>query len=1292
MRRIYWGVALLMLGVAGLHAQTLTTTVGAGNGLQARALPARDAGQVGLVTLRGNTRPEANAKNDRGRVSDDLILNHMMLQLRRSPEQEQALQQFINDTHDHTSPLFHHWITATEFGQRYGVPPADVARVTDWLESQGFKVNLVYPNRMVIDFTGSAGQIRQAFHTEIHHLLVNGEAHIANMSDPQIPAELASTVAGVVSLNDFRPHSTLKRHANYTVGNGAYTLVPADLWTIYNFNPAFAKGFSGQGQTIVVVEDTDLYSAQDWSNYRSAFGLTSAYPSGTLTQVNPPPTSNCTDPGVVSGLDGPDGEAALDVEMATAGAPSATIELASCADTETNPGIFIALYNLLNGGTPPAIVSISYDTSESLLGAASNESISSLYKQAVTEGVSLFVSAGDSGAGVSDRDLKDKYYAQFGITVSGFTSTPYNVSVGGTDFADSYEGTNGTYWNASNAANYGSALSYIPEIPWNDSCASLLRADYFGFPSTYGSGGLCYEAEYDLVNSTGNYGEYLNIGAGSGGPSGCATGAPDPYTLGVVSGACAGYPKPSWQSGLIGNPSDGVRDIPDVSLFASDGSWGHAYIICFSDPNNNGASCSGAPNTWVTVGGTSASTPVWAAIQSLANQASGSRWGNPNPEYYSRAAAEYGADGTTSCNSALGNDVASNCIFYDVTQGDNDVPCNGMNCYLPSGTYLTGYVPIGVLSAAGQPLTSVFVTDLGSGYTGNLTCTLSGGGGMGATCSAMATGVVTAVGLVNGGSGYTSQPSCTLTGGGGTGAGCEVTQATGGVLSDIVLTAYGSGYTSVPTCTISGGNGAGATCAATEGPGISATLTAPGSGYTSLPDCVLSGGGGTGGACSVLALNSSATYQPAFGAATGWDFATGIGTVNVSNLVASFILVSVAGVSPPSLTFSNQPEGTTSASQPVTLFNTGNAALTITNIVISPNFGETDNCAGSVAASGSCTINVTFKPTATGTLEGTLTITDNSNGEVGSTQTVDLTGTGVAAAPVAGVSPGSLTFSNQGVGTTSASLPVTLSNTGNVALTITNINTSANFAPTNNCAGSVAASGSCTINVTFTPTATGTLAGTLTITDNSNGVAGSTQSVALSGTGQDFSFAAASGSPTSVTVAPGSPAGYTLSVAGEGAFNQSVSFTCTGAPSEATCTVSPNPVTAGSSATNVTVSVTTTAPSLSVPRSRPLPPAAPLSPGLRGLLLLALVLALMAWAIGRRNQPGGSRWRATLVPLAAGLLLTLALAAGCGGGSSSNVTHNPGTPAGTYTLTVTGTAGSGSSAWSHTVTLTLTVS
>jgi hypothetical protein len=397
-------------------------------------------------------------------------------------------------------------------------------------------------------------------------------------------------------------------------------------------------------------------------------------------------------------------------------------------------------------------------------------------------------------------------------------------------------------------------------------------------------------------------------------------------------------------------------------------------------------------------------------------------------------------------------------------------------------------------------------------------------------------------------------------------------------------------------------------------------------------------------------------------------------------------LAPLVSLSTTSLSFAGQTVSTPSPPQTLTLTNTGAGALTPLTITTSGDFAQTNTCAGSVAAGAGCEISVTFTPTAVGNRTGALTLTDNASN---SPQTVSLSGTGLG--PTANLSASSLTFASQLVGTASSSQPVTLSNTGAAALAITNIATSANFAQTNNCGSSVAVGGSCTINVTFSPTAGGPLTGTLTITDNSNGAAGSTQSVALSGTGQDFIVVAPFGSPTSTTVAPGQTATYTLSVGGEGGFNQSVSFTCTGAPSEATCTVSPSTLTPGSSAVNITVNVTTTAPSASAPRSRPLPPVPPLSPGLRGLLMLALALTAMAWAMGRRKQLGVSRWRSTLVPLASGLLLALALA-GCGGSSVSTPPPNPGTPAGTYTLTVTSTAGSGSSALSHSMTLTLTVS
>src|SRR3954452_19765310 len=286
------------------------------------------------TTLRGNTRASANPANDRGRVSDALDMDHMLLQLQRPAEAEQSLQRYLGELTDQASPNYHQWLTPAQFGEHFGPSPSDVTAVSDWLQAQGFTVNRIYPNNVLIDFSGTAGQVRQAFRTEIHRLDVGGESHIAHMIDPDIPPSLAPAIAVVVSMHNFMPHPMKRARPAYTfpVGSGSrQVVVPADLATIYNLNPLYTSGVAGQDQTIAVIENTNVYDQADWTTFRKKFGL-SVYKSGSFTQVHP---GSCTVPGVVGGNDG---EAILDAEWASAAAPAAAIQLASCRDTRTTFG------------------------------------------------------------------------------------------------------------------------------------------------------------------------------------------------------------------------------------------------------------------------------------------------------------------------------------------------------------------------------------------------------------------------------------------------------------------------------------------------------------------------------------------------------------------------------------------------------------------------------------------------------------------------------------------------------------------------------------------------------------------------------------------------------------------------------------------------------------------------------------------------------------------------------------------------------------------------------------------
>ena len=825
---------LRTLGVAGIAFAALTFVAAdrftihprtADIGQRARILLTKGIDDDKLVTLHGNTRPEArDRRNDRGRVDDDFPMEHMLLQLRRPAELEQKFEDFIEQLTDKSSPNFRAWLMPPEQGQLYGPSQADLDTLQTWLESHGFTVNYIYPTGMVMDISGTAGTINAAFHTEIHHLDVRGQAHYANMTDPSIPAALAPLVVGVVSMHDFKPQAMNKPRLDYTFagcGGSCYALSPAEFEVIYNVNPLFRLGINGSGQTIVLVEDSNTYGT-DVATYRNKF--LSKY-TGTVTTIHPSGSNACLDPGT----NADDGEADLDAEVASAIAPNATIEIASCSNTATFGGL-IAIENLLATGTPPAIISMSYGECEAFNGATSNAAFNAAFQTGAAAGVSIFVSAGDSGASTCAPLYGATIdHARPGVGVTGWGETIYNVSVGGTDFEDTYNALKGspaipvsTYWYSTNTSTASSVKSYIPEIPWNDSCAGYLLYNFAGRATGYGSSGLCASSN-------------RSIAAGGGGPSSCATGGGglDQTGFAVVDGTCTGYQKPSWQSGIFGNPADGVRDVPDVSLFAANGLWGHYVIVCYSDTANGGTSCAGAPSTWSGFGGTSVAAPVMASIQALVNEEWGIRVGNPNPTYYSIAKTEFGSSGNSGCysiNQPAPRGLSSTCVFYDITQGDTDVDCryyptnnnnsDGVGCFRPSGTY-------GALST-----------------------------------QALNTGTVTA-----GGSGYTSAPKCTIS-----------------APSNL-------GKYLAPNGTVLWAGGTQATCTATINTithvvtGV--TISAGGSGYVGGASCTLTGGGGTGATCSVSPVMGTiaSAYQPAYGATSGWDFATGIGSVNAYNLV-----------------------------------------------------------------------------------------------------------------------------------------------------------------------------------------------------------------------------------------------------------------------------------------------------------------------------------------------------------------------------------------------------------------------
>jgi pseudomonalisin len=488
---------LLLLASLTLSAQAPRST---GNLLSGspRARVINDVDDTQLAVLGGNQHPLARPENLIGNVPANFRMERMMLALRPDPTQQAALDQLVAAQHDPASPYFHQWLTPEDFGQRFGVAEADLQTVVRWLESHGMQVEEVTNGRRLILFSGTAGQVAQAFHTQIRRYQVNGEIHFANSSDPQIPQALASVIVGPVSLHDFQSAST---HAslgvpapNYTGGSSSHYLAPADLATIYDVTPLYSAGLDGSGQTIAIVGRTNIHLS-DVRSFRSMFGLPANDPQIIL---------NGADPGIVSS--GEETEAILDVEWSGAVAKNATIKFVVSPSTSTD-GVSLSAQYIVNHNLAP-VMSTSFGLCEAYEGTSGNAFFNSLWQQAAAEGITSFISSGDSGAAGCDGGGSSAGHA---TGVNGLCSSPYSVCVGGTQLSDT--ANPGLYWRSANASgSQASAISYVPEVVWNESAG----------------GGLW---------------------SGGGGAS-------------IV------YPKPSWQTGP-GVPADGKRDVPDVSLAAA---------------------------------------------------------------------------------------------------------------------------------------------------------------------------------------------------------------------------------------------------------------------------------------------------------------------------------------------------------------------------------------------------------------------------------------------------------------------------------------------------------------------------------------------------------------------------------------------------------------------------------------------------------------------------------------------------------------------------------------------------
>ena len=1060
---------------------------------QSIAIPARITqviDETQLVPLRGNVSPLARTEFDQGIVADTQPMKRMLLLLQRSPEQQAALQLLMQEQQSKDSPNFHKWLTPQQFGVQFGPADADIQTVTDWLTRQGFQGIRVANGRTVIEFSGNTAQVRNAFHTEIHKFVVDGESRSANATDPQIPAALTPVVAGIVSLHNF-PRESFRHDAGIhkaardehgnpqlttTTGCGTnqsqpcYVVGPADFAKIYNI----PSNLDGTGFTIGIVGDSNI-DPNDAIQFRNLFGLTPA--TGPTIIVDGP------DPGI-SGPLGDEPEADLDVQISGMVAPKATIDLVVAESTFTANGADLAAFRIIDYNLTD-VMSESFGNCEPALGSGGTGFYSSLWEQAAAQGITVMVSSGDGGSAGCDN-FNRQSVATLGLAVNGIASTPFNVAVGGTDFDEI--GTQTNFWNTANVAGtLESAKGYIPETTWNNSCAAAATS-----------------ANLNTVCASPN-----NIVGGSGGPS-------------------AFNAKPSWQMGLT--PADNFRDVPDISLFASNGPQTHSfYLLCEADliPPGNPPSCATTGSfSFGSAGGTSASSPAFAGIMALIDQKMGGRQGNANFVLYKLAQTA-----ANSCNSSTQPlTPPATCIFYDVTKGNDSVPCAGTstNCSSTSAS-TTGVLvdPKNLTTPAWTTKTGYdYATGLGSVNVANLAAAWPAAVGnfKGSTTSLTLNGGTSTVTITHGTS-VTAKATVAV-----------VSPATGTPTGDVSLlgppTTINSG---INVATLSGGSPDTATLDTTFLPGGSYSVTAHYAGdgtfgpsdsngvsvVVSKENSRLQARVITQDPTTGFALSTNATAY-AYGALTTFRFDILNSTTNPCQLVivngqvtyGTFTGCAFDAQGSVTVTDNGNPlDGGT-----FKINSQGNAEdqilqLTAGSHAISATYSG-DASYNAITTPATSTITVSKAATATGLVATPTTVVVNGS--------VTLTAT-IATNSISSIgTTGTVTFFNGG---TQIGSPVTVASSGA---------TSTAFA-----------GGTATLTTTFSSSGSKTITATYNGDTNYSSSTASAVNVTVTG-GGSFTMAATNATVTTVAGAPGTTttANSTITLTPSGGFSGAVTMTC----------------------------------------------------------------------------------------------------------------------------------------------------